>query len=127
MRSHRRHHLPACIAIFQAWADTGRLIGQRRKVCELFMNALDALAKAEHGAWIAPSHDGPTAPAVSMTTIARKIQAGRAGLDQLARLAANAAEHETHENAEKVELLEGLLKKRLRTANEAPWSETVER
>src|SRR5438445_12665256 len=69
MRSHREHHLPACLARFQTWLDTGRLTGQRRRVCGLYLNALGALAAAERGALTAPASDGASAPPVSMTAI----------------------------------------------------------
>jgi len=123
LRSHRADHLPACMARFQAWADTGKLIGKRRRVCELATNALGALAEAEGRALTAHTNPGPAAPAVSMTTIARKVREGRAGLDQLARLAADAAEHEDQQTAETTERIERLLREQIRIANETPPSD----
>jgi hypothetical protein len=94
LQSHRRHHLPACLAAFQVAADALRLNEQQRQVRRLYMKALDALAEAERGALVAVTNDGLAAPAVSMTTIAHKIRDARAALDELTRLAADAAEHE---------------------------------
>jgi hypothetical protein len=92
LQSHRQHHLPACLAVFQRWVDTGRLDEQRRHVRDLYIHALNALAHAEQGALVALTGDDSGAPPVSMTEIARKIRDARAALDQLTRLATSAGD-----------------------------------
>jgi hypothetical protein len=93
LRSHREHHLPACLAAFQASADALTLNERQAEAGQLYMNALVALAHAERGALVAVANDGQPAPTVSMTAIASKIREARASLDQLARLASDATAH----------------------------------
>ncbi len=124
LQSHRRHHLPGCLATFQAWADAGRLNDQRRHVYELYMRALNALAAAERGALAAVTNDGQGAPTVSMTTIVYKIRDARAHLDQLALLAADATAHdERSQNIASAALAERIRKEQLRLTSQATQSD----
>ena len=95
LKAHRAHHLPGALIEYHATADRPwRMSDREQDVWEPYLNALEALARAERGALVAIGRHDREPLVVSMSEIAHQIRLARAGLDQLTLLAADAVSHE---------------------------------
>jgi hypothetical protein len=95
LKAHRANHLPGALIEYHATADRPwRMSDREQDVWEPYLNALDALARAERGALLAIGRHDSEPFLLSMSEIAHQIRLARAGLDQLTRLAADAASNQ---------------------------------